>query len=221
MAAPSRDAVLQTLTEGIVAFESIATDLAPEQWTAATPCADWNAAHLAGHVTCVSNWYHAWLDQAEAGDAAPAFPIDELDERNRDALAELMTGWTGDPATDGPAAATAFATSARTYATRLPAAWDLPFGYPRGTITAGLHAGLAAVEWHVHTWDLAHAAARAHRPEHPDVLLAAASAAVAAAQAPAALRRPATPVGRWAASLKFRGRDPWLVLLAEVGRSPH
>ena len=66
--------------------------------------------------------------------------------------------------TDGPTALEQFVTRARTYRDRLPAKWDLPYGYPRGTVTAGLHAAVATTEWHLHVWDLAQMDRWGHPP---------------------------------------------------------
>ena len=65
---------------------------------------------------------------------------------------------------EGPAAVAQFVQRARTYRARVSPRWDLAYGYPRGTVTAGLHAGVAACEWHLHTWDLACSRGRDHRP---------------------------------------------------------
>ena len=111
-------------------------------------CGEWSAAALTRHVAAVAAWYHEWLDSAEQGDAAPPFPGEQLAAQNELALAPLAE-------TTGPAARELFVTRARSYPARLPAAWDLPYGYPRGTVTAGLHAAMAASEWHLHAWDLA------------------------------------------------------------------
>jgi putative acetyltransferase len=44
-------------------------------------------------------------------------------------------------------------------------AWELPYAYPGGLLTAGVHAVLAAGEWQLHAWDLAAAVGVDHRPE--------------------------------------------------------
>ena len=116
----------------------------------APPAATWTASDLARHVLAVARWYHDWLDRAERGDAAPPFGVSELAARNAAALEELA-------GLDGAEAVARFVTTAHAYRDRLPAHWDLPYGYPRGTVTAGLHAAMAACEWHLHAWDLAHA----------------------------------------------------------------
>ena len=116
-------------------------------------------------------------------------------------------------ALDGPQATERFRERAVAYAGRLVDHWDLPYGYPRGTVTAGLHAGMAAVEWHVHTWDIARSAGRDHVPSRPDRLFLAAAdcqAAVTSGLKGTAINTLA-PLGA--------RRDPWRELLKRLGRA--
>jgi uncharacterized protein (TIGR03083 family) len=199
--------VLAMFGEGVDAFCSEAALLDGESW-ARPACGEWSATELARHVLAVVGWYHDWLDRAEAGDATPAFPIDDLDARTARDQADMAAqgGWSG------PEATARFRAEAMRYAERLEGAWDLPFGYPRGTVTAGLHAGMAAVEWHVHTWDLAGSAGRDHAPTHPDRLFLAA----ADCQAVAAGGLKGTAVARLA---PVGSRlSPWRELLKRTGR---
>jgi Mycothiol maleylpyruvate isomerase N-terminal domain len=201
-----QDEVLRLFDEGVHGFVRTAEGLAPGGWERRA-CGTWSAAELARHVLAVACWYHEWLDRAEAGDAAVPFPADELARRNAMALEKLA-------GTDAVTAVVQFAERTRAYGDRLRAAWDLPFGYPRGTVTAGLHAGVAAAEWHLHAWDLAHAAGREHRPSDPAALYTAASACLASAQGGIAGRVTALliPLG---ARLR-----PWEELLRRSGRAP-
>ncbi len=130
------DEVLRLFDEGVDGFVVTAEGLGPRGW-GRPACGTWSAAELARHVLAVARWYHEWLDRAEAGDAAAPFAADELAVRNAAALEELA-------GLDGATAVVQFAERTRAYRDRLRAAWDLPFGYPRGTVTAGLHAGVAA-----------------------------------------------------------------------------
>jgi hypothetical protein len=67
----------------------------------------------------------------------------------------------------------AFAESARLYAARLPAAWDMPHHRYLGTdVTVGRMTGWVCAEWHLHAWDLARALGKDYRPARPEVLLA-------------------------------------------------
>ncbi len=206
MAKIPHEIVLSLYDEGVDAFAATADGLTPSEW-AGTACGEWTAAELAAHLLAVAGWYHDWLDRAERGDAAPAFDVEDLASRNAKALSGLRD-------LDGPAAVAQFVDRARAYSGRLPAVWDLPFGYPRGTVTAGLHAGVAACEWHLHTWDLARARGRGYGPRDPATLYAATGACIAAAEG--GLK------GRVAGALVPVGTRlrPWEAILRRSGRAP-
>jgi Mycothiol maleylpyruvate isomerase N-terminal domain len=200
--------VLTLFDEGVAALESAAARLDDDGWSRPA-CGDWTATELVRHVLCVSGWYHDWLDRAQRGDAAPPFGLGELAARNAEALElEEIT------ALAGPGAMERFVESARAYRERLVTSWDLPYGYPRGTVTAGLHAGTAACEWHLHAWDLAGAGGTGHRPSDPAGLYRAAGACRAAADggAKGTLAAALVPLGAWL--------RPWEALLRRSGRAP-
>jgi uncharacterized protein (TIGR03083 family) len=202
-----REVVLYLYDEGVDAYATLAGALSAAGWTQRA-CGEWTATQLARHVAAVAGWYHDWLDRAEGGDAAPPFPGEELAAENERALAALA-------GMDGPAALELFVTRARTYRDRLAPEWDLPYGYPRGTVTAGLHAAVAATEWHLHAWDLAQASGAAtHRPSDPAALYQAAGACLAKAQGGMKGR-----VARALAPLGARLR-PWEAMLRRSGRAP-
>ena len=198
--------VLRLYDEGVEALAAAAGALGPDEW-GRPACGAWAASELARHVLAVAQWYEGWLDRAERGDTAPPFDVSELAARNAAALEELS-------GLDGPEAVSRFVTAAGRYRARLPARWDLPYGYPRGTVTAGLHAGTAACEWHLHAWDLAHATGHGHRPADPAALYAAAGACLAAAEGGVK--------GRVAAALIPLGARlrPWEAVLRRSGRAP-
>ncbi len=206
MAQIPHEDVLSLYDEGVEAFAATAVGLTPAEWEQEA-CGEWTAAELARHVFVVAGWYHDWLDRSEGGDPTPAFDAQDLARRNAEALSGL-----GD--LDGPGAVAQFVDRARAYRDRLPAAWDLPFGYPRGTVTAGLHAGMAACEWHLHTWDLARARGWPYGPRDPAALYAAAGACIAAAEGGVK--------GRVAAALVPVGARlrPWEAILRRSGRAP-
>ena len=198
--------VLRLYDEGVDALVAAAGALGPDDW-GRPACGAWAASDVARHVLAVAQWYEGWLERAEHGDAAPPFGVAELAARNAAALGELA-------GLDGPEAVSRFVTVARRYRGRLPERWDLPYGYPRGTVTAGLHAGTAACEWHLHAWDLANAAGRSHRPSDPAALYVAAGSCLAAAEGGVK--------GRVAAALIPLGARlrPWEALLRRSGRVP-
>jgi uncharacterized protein (TIGR03083 family) len=198
--------VVRLFDEGVDSFAALALSLSQEDWERPA-CGAWSACELSRHVAAVADWYHDWLDRAEDGDPAPPFSVQELAAENEQAKARL-TGL------DGPAAVERFVARARAYRERLSQDWDLPFGYPRGTVTAGLHAGVAACEWHLHAWDLSGAVGDAHRPSDPAALYTAAGACLAAAQGGVK--------GRLADALVPLGARlrPWEALLRRSGRAP-
>lgn len=198
--------MLRLYDEGVDAFARLAGALSGEDWDRAA-CGEWSAAVLTRHVAAVAGWYHQWLDRAERDDATPPFRGEDLAAQNELALVPLAE-------TPGPAALELFVTRARSYRARLLAAWDLPYGYPRGTVTAGLHAAMAAAEWHLHAWDLARSVGSGHRPSDPDALYRGAGACLASAQG--GLK------GRIAAVLVPVGArlSPWEALLRRSGRAP-
>jgi hypothetical protein len=201
-----RDEVLHLYDEGVDAFAELAGALSGAEWDRPA-CGEWSAAILTRHVAAVGGWYHEWLDLAERGDAAPPFRAEELAARNELALTPLAE-------TSGADALELFVARARSYGARLPAAWDLPYGYPRGTVTAGHHAAAAAAEWHLHAWDLARSGGSGHRPSDPEALYRGAGACLARAQG--GLK------GRIAALLVPVGArlSPWEALLRRSGRAP-
>ncbi len=201
-----QDELLRLYDEGVDQLARLAGERTAADWERQA-CGEWSAVTLTRHVAAVAGWYHEWLDRAERGDAAPPFRSEELARQNELALAALVE-------TSGPAALELFVTRARSYRERLPAAWNLPYGYPRGTVTAGLHAAVAATEWHLHAWDLARSVGSGHRPSDPDALYRGVGGCLAKAQG--GLR------GRIAAVLvPFGARlSPWEALLRRSGRAP-
>jgi hypothetical protein len=181
-------------------------------WAALTPCPEWRVFELAGHLRCVSDDLHEYLDAAPVSryarlmgtGAHPDSLIRKLARQNAAELAALA-----DAPPDEHIAA--FAESARRYATRLPAVWDLPHHQYRDiVVTVGGMAGAACAEWHLHASDLAAATGNEYRPADPDIILAGWAAGMPHLPLPA-------PAGRLAV---WHGRhaDPWQAVLAASGR---
>ena len=198
------DRVDRLFRAGVEAVESTSADLTEDGW-AALACGQWTSAGVARHVLAVSRWYHDWLDRALDGDREPPFGAHELGPRNESELAALAD-------TTGSDAVIAFRESAGHYSERVRVAWDVPFGYPFGTVTAGLHAGVAAAEWHIHASDLAGAAGRDYQPDDPEGLFLAAGLCVARAEGgvKGGVLRRLVPLGA--------RRNPWASLLKRSGR---
>ena len=190
---------------GVEAIQAIASPFGAEDW-AAPACGEWDASDTVRHLVGVTDWYHQWLDRALDGDSTPPFPESEFDERNAARLADLQ-------GLDGPSAVTRFADRAEAYLDRASQAWDLPYGFPAGTVTVGLHVGIAATEWHLHAWDLTAGQGDRHRPGSPAELFRAAGEAMAQARGglQGQLLRLAVPIAA--------KRAPWKTILKQAGRS--
>jgi hypothetical protein len=106
------------------------------------------------------------LARLMATGADPARLARKLARQNAAELAALAEG-------EGPEHIAAFAASARAYARRIPAVWDLPHHRYRDTVvTVGDMAGAAVAEWHLHAWDLARALGKEYCPANPQILAA-------------------------------------------------
>jgi uncharacterized protein (TIGR03083 family) len=187
--------------QGIEAIVGIAARFTAATWNAPTPCPEWRAADIAGHLRCVADDYHEYLDGAPVSrlarlmaTGAPAETIArKLARQNAAELAALP---------DEPPAAhiQAFAASAIRYTARLGPLLSLPHHSYRGrVITVAGMGGMALVEWHVHAWDLASALGESYRPADPEAVLAG-----------------------WLAGIPHqdfaRDADPWLAVLRSAGR---
>lgn len=192
--------------DGVAVVCEIAGQFTDGSWAAATPCSEWRASDLAGHLRCVADDVQEYLDDAPASRLARLMatgtPADSLARKlARQNAAELAAL----PDAPPPRHIAAFAQAARSYGRRLGPAWELPHHRYRGeVVTVGDMAGAVCAEWHLHAWDLAHALGKDYRPAAPDIVLAGWSAGTP--------QRP-LPDGSWQ-------DDPWRVLLRASGRSP-
>jgi hypothetical protein len=139
---------------GVTVVCELAAHFTDESWASPTPCPEWRAGDLAGHLRCVADDLNEYLDDAPASrltrlmatGADPARLARKLARQNAAELAALAEG-------QGPEHIAAFAASARAYARRLLPVWDLPHHRYRETVvTVGGMAGAACVEWHLHAW---------------------------------------------------------------------
>ncbi len=205
MKSPNQSDVEELYRSGAAAIVAISASFDTQDWLSPA-CGEWDAADTVRHLVGVVDWYHDWLDRALDGDAVPPFPESELDERNAAAIDALQT-------LDGPAAVARFRKRATDYLERASGAWDLPYGFPSGTVTVGLHVGIAATEWHLHAWDLTTGRAERHRPAAPTELFRAAGAAMAEATG---------GLQGWLLGLAVplaAKRSPWETILKQSGRS--
>ena len=200
-----RAAVTRTYTDGVASMSAVTSEFGDEQW-ASPACGAWSAVETVRHVAAVAEWYHDWLDRAIEGDATKPFAADEIDVMTERSLATFGH-------LDGPSAVERFTSRAIEYLERLGDRWDLPYVYPFGHVTVGLHAGVAAAEWHLHAWDLSAVLPQRHQPAEPSVLFEAAGRCVAASEGglKGRLLSRAVPVAA--------KRSPWQQMLKRSGRA--
>jgi uncharacterized protein (TIGR03083 family) len=212
---------------GVMVVCELADQFTDDGWAAPTPCPEWRAADLAGHLRCVVDDLHEYLDDAPvsrlarlmATGADPSSLARKLARQNAAELAALTEG-------QGPEHIVAFAASARAYAGRVVPVWDLPHHrYRETTVTVGGMAGAACAEWHLHAWDLAQALGKDYSPANPDVVAAGWQAgmphlplglpvAVATCGAPPGRDSVMTAAAAWPA-----GNAAWRALLRASGRA--
>ncbi|ACY97981.1 maleylpyruvate isomerase N-terminal domain-containing protein [Thermomonospora curvata] len=199
---PDRHRLLESYRAGVHAIRRLAAQV--EDWSVPTPCTEWTALDLAGHLRCVAENQLEYLQDAPhsrlaklfAQNAPAAVLIRQQARQNAAELAVL-------PAASGPERILTFTVSADAYADLLPDAWDRLHLVYRGTeYTVGDYAGAACLEWHLHAWDLARAIGLDHRPADPQLLADAWRRGV-----------PHLPL--------IDGDDPWEAVLRSSGRSPH
>ena len=199
--------VLAAYRDGVTVICELAAQFPDATWLAATPCGEWRAIDLAGHLRCVADDYHEYLDDAPASRLARLMaagaPADSLARKlARQNAAELAAL----PDAPGPEHIRAFAESARAYGRRLPQSWDLTHHRYRETeVTVGAMAGAVGGEWHLHAWDLARSLGKDYRPADPELVLAA--------------WRGGMPQ-LWPELTGRDGDDPWHHLLTASGRDP-
>jgi Mycothiol maleylpyruvate isomerase N-terminal domain len=164
---------LAAFHDGVTVICEISAQFGDAGWIAPSPCPEWRVIDLAGHLRCVADDFHEYLDDAPASRLArlmargahPDTLARKLARQNAAELAAL-------PDASGPEHIDAFASSARSYAQRLLPIWDLPHHQYRDVlVTVGGMAGAACAEWHLHAWDLARAQGKDYRPADPDMLL--------------------------------------------------
>ena len=199
--------IMAAYRDGITVICELAAQFSDETWLAATPCAEWRAVDLAGHLRCVADDYHEYLDDAPgsrlarlmAANAPADSLVRKLARQNAAELAAL-------PDAPGPEHIMAFADSARSYGRRLPQSWDLIHHSYRGIdVTVGAMAGAACAEWHLHAWDLARSLGKDYCPADPGLVLAA--------------WRGGMPQ-LWPEPAWRDDDDPWHYLLAASSRDP-
>jgi len=203
--------ILAAYRDGVTVICELAAQFPDATWLAPTPCAEWRATDLAGHLRCIADNYHEYLDDAPASRLARLMAADAPADVTADPLARKLARQNAAelaalPDAPGPEHIRAFAESARSYGRRLPQSWDLTHHrYLQTDVTVGAMAGAACAEWHLHAWDLARSLGKDYRPADPGLVLAA--------------WRGGMPQ-LWPVLAGPDDDDPWLFLLAASGRDP-
>ena len=131
-----------------------------------TPCTLWTLRDLVRHLEIIAGAYVLWVGAAVGGRVGTLRAREAQDAWNAELLARL-------PARDTADHRARFTALAGDHQRLVAAAADLPMFELAGGArwTVGDHAGVAALEWHVHAWDLAVAGGQAHRPAPDDVAI--------------------------------------------------
>ncbi len=189
---------------GVEAVEETVASFKSEDWDG-PGCGKWTAVETVRHLVGVIDWYEEWLERALRGVHDRPFGVDEFEQRNDDAINDRKN-------LDGVEATSDFGSKARRYLDRAVDHLDVPFGYPAGTVTVGLHLGVAAAEWHLHAWDLAGGRGVTYEPDDAASLFLGAGACVAATKGGVGgrLLGLAVPIAA--------KRSPWKTMLKESGR---
>ena len=211
LSAPVREPVpvLAAYEAGVTAICQLAAQFDDATWGAQTPLPEWRAFELAGHLRCVADDLHEYLDEAPVSRyarlmATGAHPDTLRRKLTRQLAAELAA------LADAPPAEhiAAFAVAARNYAARVGAVWDLPHHQYRDTVvTVGGMVGAATAEWHLHAFDLAQALGHDYRPADPGAICAGWRAGM-----------PHLPLTAGPGAKGVRHLDPWHAVLAASGR---
>jgi uncharacterized protein (TIGR03083 family) len=209
--APRREPVplLAAYDAGVTAVCQLAARYGEAGWAAPTPCPEWRAADLAGHLRCIADDFHEYLDEAPVSRYARLMATGARPE----ALARQNAAGLAALAEASPAEhIAAFEASARRYRSRLMPVWELPHHQYRGiVVTVGGMAGAVCAEWHLHAWDLAMSLGADYRPADPATVLAGWMAGLP--------QLPVAAPGGLAGIRGWRPADPWQAVLAASGRA--
>ncbi len=188
---PGWTRVQRAYSEGVRVLQRLGFEYV--DWTLPAGPAGRPAIELAGHVASRVRSYHRLLDAALAG--APLRDLPRGDDLGGTAPTE--------PAAVGAGAdrIVAFDAIATRYGERVGetdpdlvlAQWE-----GLGALSVRHHTLAAAVEWHLHAWDLARALGWDHRPADPELLFD----------------------GRRLLGASLPGGDAWSAVLAASGRRP-
>lgn len=166
--APSIETFVGLQREGVEAIVNITGRFTEADWQRPTPCEEWTALDLAGHVLAVTAMWDFHLDDALAGATTPRFDYRYMNSTyNLDAVSAL-------PSDSGPDRIASFRRRAGEWFERL-AQTDPELPFPAGMqelaalpVTVRLFASAGVMEWHIHAWDFATVIGEDYRPLDPE-----------------------------------------------------
>ena len=133
-------ATVKQLDEVYETVQPLVAAIGSDQWTAPTPCPDWDVRALLGHLVGGNVVFAAALRGVP--------------------LAEARQALAGDPLGADPVTAYAQAAAEVSAAFELPGVLDRPVTIPFGTVPGSVALHLRIAEALVHGWDLARATGR-------------------------------------------------------------
>lgn len=198
MTAEDRRRVLAAVERGVRDVHDFALVAAPD---ASTPCGTWRVHDLVRHLETVASMYVLWVGAALGGRTSRLRVGAELLAHNALMLERLPEH----PTVEHAARHRDLALDHVRLSER---GWDHPMLATPGDrlLTVGEHAGVAAVEWQVHAWDLATAAGIPHIPDEDDLRVLTVAWDDVLAQTTGTIRE--TSGDRWTSLLVATGRTP-------------
>lgn len=157
MKAPDRDATLAAVVAGTEAVVRAARDGRPD---AASPCAGWDALTVIRHLEGIAGAYLLWTGSSLGGRIARMRTGEEATSYNAAILARL-------PVLGLDQHLDRYVALAADHVRLARVTWTTPMLETPDDVllSVGQHAAVAAVEWHVHAWDLARSQGRRHEPD--------------------------------------------------------
>jgi len=170
---------------------------------APTPCMQWTVRDLARHLEAISGAYVLWSSAALGGRLGDLRTGSDLAAYNDEMLQRLPDHGTSRHVTT-------FSQLASDHLRIVEAFPDSPMLRVPSTgvvWTVGDHAGVAALEWHLHAWDLSRAAGTVHVPDATPLAMAWSATIGPAVDAPLDARGTSNGA-TWDAVLRASGRSP-------------
>lgn len=193
-----RDVTMAAIEAGIDAVETVATGSDPGRPTA---CPAWTVHDLVRHLEAIAGAYVLWVGAAIGGRVGTMRTPDALRAYNDRMLRRL-------PELSTDEHLRRFRALADDHLRLVGTGWEQPMMRTPGdaVLRVGDHGGVAALEWHLHAWDLGGASGGGHRPSDRVAELLCATWDDALADVTDTLRD--------------TSEAPWPSLLAATGRIP-